>query len=174
MLFNTKIKQFVTRNFTVLKFDFRCNNLVFLSYALYIYGTVSVYINFHVPFQTSTPHRMSGNILILKNQFINKNAPLGNGLARFIPQLARMTIKVKKTKLGWKSYDENLQNFNKLVMIRTGISAGKGIFQKKFTTNVRLRIFFDTGGSGSRIWKISIPIRIQTELWYNSGSRQKN
>jgi hypothetical protein len=40
-------------------------------------------------------HRMSGNILILKNQFINKNAPLGNGIARFIPQLARMTIKVK-------------------------------------------------------------------------------
>jgi hypothetical protein len=37
---------------------------------------------------------MSGNILILKNQFINKNAPIGNGIGRFIPQLARMTIKV--------------------------------------------------------------------------------
>ena len=39
---------------------------------------------------------MSLEALILKEGFINANAPLKNGLGRFIPQLMRITIKFCK------------------------------------------------------------------------------
>ena len=32
--------------------------------------------------------------MLIRNTFINKNAPLNNGVGRFIPQLARITLKV--------------------------------------------------------------------------------
>ena len=37
---------------------------------------------------------MSSLGMLIRNTFINKNAPLNNGVGRFIPQLARITLKV--------------------------------------------------------------------------------
>jgi len=60
---------------------------------------------------------MSGNILILKNQFINKNAPIANGIGRFIPQLMRLTIKFCKSdgsSNGVRQFiDQDIVNFAK-------------------------------------------------------------
>ena len=39
---------------------------------------------------------MSSMGMLIRNTFINKNAPLNNGVGRFIPQLARITLKVTK------------------------------------------------------------------------------
>ena len=39
---------------------------------------------------------MSGHALFLKRGWITNNAPLRNGIGRFIPQLARVTIKFCK------------------------------------------------------------------------------
>ena len=40
---------------------------------------------------------MTSRCLFLKSGWINSNAPLRNGLGRFIPQLARLTIKFCKS-----------------------------------------------------------------------------
>ncbi|XP_023345755.1 39S ribosomal protein L43, mitochondrial [Eurytemora carolleeae] len=40
---------------------------------------------------------MSSLGMLIRNTFINKNAPLNNGVGRFIPQLARITLKFCKS-----------------------------------------------------------------------------
>ena len=52
----------------------------------------------HALFQTADPKpaRMSANSLFMKSGWITANAPLRNGVGRFVPQLARITIKFCK------------------------------------------------------------------------------
>ena len=40
---------------------------------------------------------MSSKCMFLKSGWINSNAPLKNGLGRFVPQLARLTLKFCKS-----------------------------------------------------------------------------